>query len=231
MGIMDLFRSNEQQAASANAQQSLSQQPNHTGSVPTPSPEGKMPGTDQGNVDPLAVYAKMFDKATANTEEAPSFQLDPNVLSEVSSKLNFTQDISPELMQQATNGDANALIQIINAASQNAYKAALSHTSTLTDKFIGARTDYSMKNVGSKVKQELTNSALSNTPNYNHPVVKAQLNMVAESLSAQHPDATPQEIAQMAGRYIQDLASAISPQQTQQQQEANAGTDWSKYLS
>lgn len=231
MGIMDMFRSNPE-PQSGNFQQVAQDRPNHTGSTPTPPPDGKMVGTDQGNIDPLAVYAKMFDKATAESDDvAPSFQLDPKVLAEVSSKLNFTQDIPPDLMQQAMAGDSNALVQIINLAAQSSYKAALSHTSTLTDKFVGARTEHGLKNVGSKVKQELTNSALSGTPNYNHPVVKRQLNMVAESLSAQHPDATPQEIAGMAAKYIQDLAQAISPQAQQQAQAQTEEHDWAKYLS
>lgn len=231
-GIMDFFRGNSDTGVAQNQStpQPQPQQPQN----PAVGPDGKMPGSSQEPVNPLDAYAKMFEKATEGTEDTPpSFSLDPKVLGEVSSKLNFTQDVSPELMQQATAGDMNALIQVMNTVGQNAYKASLSHTSTLTDKFVGARTAHELKSVGPTVRKELTNSALASTPNYNHPVVKQQLNMVAESFARQHPDATPAEIAQMAGQYIQDLAAAINPQATtqQQQNEREGEIDWSKYLS
>lgn len=223
MSIMDFFRTQVTPQAAAPTQQAA---------APT-GENGKMPGSDQTTVNPLDAYAKIFDKVADKPEEAaPSFNIDPKVLNEVSSKLNFTQDISPELMQQATNGDSNALIQIMNQVAQSAYRASLSHASTLTDKFVGARTDHALKSVGSSVKKELTTSALSSTPNYQHPVVKEQLNRTAEAFAAQHPDATPQEIAKMAADYIQVLADAISPASNQQQTQKTAGEiDWSEYLS
>lgn len=237
MSIMDFFRSNEQQQASANQQQvnqqqASNQQPNHTGSSPQQPPNGQMPGTNQGEIDPLAAYAKMFERAEPKPEDAaPSFSLDPNVLSEVSSKMNFTQDIPQELMQQALNGDGQSLMKIINHAAQSAYKASLSHTSTLTDKFVAARTDHAMKNLAPVVKKELTSNALASTPNFQHPVVKQQLQMVAESIAAQHPDLPPQEVAQMAGKYITDLANAINPSSNKPTESEPTTTDWSKFFS
>lgn len=231
MSIMDFFRGGnnqqpqgQQQAAAAPAQ---GQAPNQSG-----QPNGQMPGTNQEPVNPLDAYAKMWAPIeNQNQEVAPSFNLDPKVLSDVSSKLNFAQDIPPEVMQAAAGGDANAMAQMMNMIGQNAYKAALSHTSSLTDKFVGARTEHAMKGLGGKVKSELTQTALSQTPNYKHPAVKQQLDMVAQQYAAQHPDATPDQVAQMSIKYITDLANALNPQSTKQEEAAAGEVDWAKYFS
>lgn len=224
MGIMDFFKTPAQPPA-ANApatnqpqQQQQQQQPN-----------GQMPGSHQEPVNPLDAYGKLFEKAQGEPDTPPSFNLDPKTLTEVSSNLNFTQDISPELMQQATSGDAAALIKLMNQVGQNAYKASLSHASALTDKFVGARTEHAMKGIGNHVKSELTATALSQTPNYNHPVIKRQLDETARAFAAQHPDATPDQIAQMSVKYVQDLANALNPQ-APKEDVTSSEVDWDKYF-
>lgn len=234
MSIMDFFRSgnSNEQAADSNASSQQQTAPAKPATPAAPAaPNAQMPGTNQEPVNPLDAYAKLFEKS-GNEDTPPSLNLDPAVLSDVSSKLNFTQDVSPELMQKATNGDMGALIDIMNKVGQNSYKASLAHNSALTDKFVGARTAHAMKGVGSTVRSELTNNALSTTPNYNHPVVKRQLDETARSFGAQYPDATPDEIARMSIQYINDLASAVSPkQQSKEEQAAKDGIDWDKYFN
>ena len=225
MSIMDFFSSK------APEQQAPAQQPMQSSAPATPpSTNGSTAqGTNEPS-NPLDVYAKMFEKV-AQPDVAPSLNLDPEVLSKVSSGMDFTHGVSQELMQKATSGDASALIEMMQMVGRNSYKAALSHQSALTDKFVGARTEHAMKGIGSHVKSEMTTNALAATPNYQHPVVKEQLNQLARQFSAQQPDATPDQVAGMAVKYMQDLAAAISPQQaTPQQQAAKSEVDWDKYF-
>lgn len=223
-GIMDFFRGSQQPA----------QQP---AAAPAPAaanpqqPNGVMPGTNQEPVNPIDAYAKIWEPIKQEEADvAPAFNLDPKVLTEVSGKLNFAQDISPELLQAATSGDGNAMLQLMNMVGQNAYKAALSHSSALTDKFVGARTEHAMKGLGKQVRSELTQTALSQTPNYKHPAVRKQLDMVASQFQAQHPDASPDEIAGMSLQYIQDLAQALNPSNPAQEQAPAGEVDWDSYF-
>ena len=245
MALFDIFKSADKPAP----QQQSNQQP--PAKVADGGQSNQPSGITNGMVDvnnqqqqqsqqpanPLDAFSGMFDNKDTNTEKAPSFSLPADTLNQVASSQNFLQGIDEALMTKAMSGDAKSFLEVINAATQNAYKASLTHGSTLTDNFINSRLDYEGKSLGSKVKSELTNSELgASTQNFNHPVVKAQLTQVAQGLAKQHPDASPAQIAQMARDYVTTLANAINPNSNNggspgnNQGEKAADTDWNKYF-
>jgi hypothetical protein len=197
--------------------------------------EGQMNGTNQTPANPLDAYQKMFDNAAkaGDGTSAPSFKLDPKVLAEVSSSMDFTKSIPQELMQKALTGDVASLMEVIKQSNQQAYRASLEHTSTLTDSFLNQRQTFEQSRVDKGVRNQLTQSELAQTPNYDHPVVKAELNRVAEQFARANPDASPQSIAKAAQQYLTDLHAAMNPT-TKQGGDSSIGDgqmDWSKYLS
>lgn len=245
MSIFDMFKSagnNQQQQ-----QQPNQQQPKTVAEgAPSNQPSGVTNGVADANnqqqqqsqppANPLDAFSGLFDNKNVNTEKAPSFSLPDDVLSKVASSQNFLQGVDEQLVQKALSGDAKSFMEVIGAATQNAYKASLAHGSTLTDNFINSRLDFEGKTLGSKVKSELTNSELgASTQNFNHPVVKAQLTQVAQGLAKQHPDASPAQIAQMARDYVTELANAINPNSNQgtpgnPQGQKAADVEWDKYF-
>lgn len=242
MSIMDLFRSapssdsnNNSSNSGANnstADPSKEGKQNLSDSNPTADANGKMPGTNDTPVNPLDVYAKMFENAAKNSDiQAPQFKLDPKVVDDVSSKLDFTQSVPPELMEKALTGDVKALLGVIQATTQNAYKTALQHGSSLTDTFINQRSEFDQNRINNGVKRELTSQALSDAPNFDHPVVKQELNRIASQFAKANPDASPQEIAKSAKAYITDLAAAMNPSSKTSDSTKGGEFDWSKYLS
>ncbi len=199
------------------AQQSPNGQPNQQTQGPGTMPNGGKDGSNtqqQAQPQPMDKFAKMFDNEGSQGDAAPTFNLDPKTLGEVADSQDFMQGIDPELMQKATSGDMQSLMQLMNNVGRNAYKASLSHGGTLSSKYVEAREQHTAKGLGSKVKGELTTAALSNIPSFKHPVVQRQLKETAERLSKLHPDAQPQEIANMAIEYVSELASAINPATT-----------------
>jgi hypothetical protein len=234
MGIMDMFRS----PPSTSSTEGQSQQPTPgKDSLSAPNPvvdaTGKIPGTEPLNQNPLDIYSKMFDNAANNSDiQAPTFKLDPKVLGDVSSKMDFTRGINPEVLTKATSGDVSALMDIIKTVGQNAYRTSLEHSTSLTDTFLTQRGEFEGKQVAKGVKNQLTSNELSNAPNYSHPVVKAELNRVAAQMSAANPDASPQEIAKAAQQYINDLSSALNPKASNgSPSDGNGDFDWTKYLT
>lgn len=189
--------------------------------------------TPQEPQNPLDAYAKLFDNANKSQQSdgPPSFNLDPETLTKVSGSLDFTQGIDPDLLSKATSGDSQAFLKIINQVGQRSYQAALHHGTTLTDKYVGARSEYDRKALPGHVRQSLTDHALSSIPNATHPVIKQQLKMISNQMQAANPDASPEEIAQAASKYIQDLAGALNPQQnsTQSNNQSEA-MDWAAYM-
>jgi len=196
---------------------------------------GKMPGSSSEPANPLDAYKSLWDNAgkPQQSEQAPSFNLDPKLVGEVSSKINFAEGIDQNMVQQALGGDIQAFMQVLNSVGRNAYSQSLQHGSTLTDKFVGARSEFEAKGLGSKVKGVLTEQAVGSIPNANHPVVKQQLRETAKMFAAQYPEASPQEIAQMAQKYVTDLASAFQTQnqgQEGQKQQQPQDTNWDTWL-
>lgn len=244
MSIMDLFKPAQQTQSTSTSTQSANQNQNNVGnnsgnndnlssSNNSTNSNGKMPGTDQEPVNPLDAYSKMFDNAAKNSDiQAPTFNLDPKVVDEVAGKMNFTQNLNPEIVQKAMQGDARAFMQAIQSASQAAYKAAIQHNTSLTDTFINQRSEYEKKQIDNGVHKQLTSQALSSAPNFSHPVIKQELNRVADQFSRANPDASPIEVAEAAKKYITDLSSALNPTtSTSSNQGKEAEMDWTKYLS
>lgn len=231
MGLMDMFRTN---ATSDAPPPATNQPPASTASNAPPGgvgSDGKMPGSNQEPVNPLDAYAKLWDTAgKADPDVPPAFTIDPKVLSEVSSTLDFTQGIPAETMTAAMTGDSKALMEVIKLSGQQAYKAALHHNTSLTDKFINARSQFDSKQLGSNVRKELTNSALDAIPNASHPVIKAQLKMTADAMAAANPDARPEEIAKAAQQYVLDLAKAMNPETKDTGAEKGGEIDWAQYM-
>lgn len=185
-------------------------------------------------VNPLDVYKNMFDTSKNAAEDvAPAFKLDDKVLNEVSGKLQFASGVNPELMQRAQGGDVNALIEMMNVVAQNAYKAAISHGTALTDTHLNSRAEYEKKTLGSKVKEQLISSQLADVPNANHPVVKAELARIASMLAKQNPDASAEQIKTEAVRYLKEVQAAMNPTDQSQQTQKTAGEidDWEAFLT
>ena len=232
MGIFDLFQAAPKPATPTPTPAPAATPTPTPAPTPTPGLDGKLPGTDQHPVNPLDAYAKLWDTPNADTTKPPAFTIDPTVLDKVSGGLNFTQGVAPELMQKATSGDMQALLEIMNHVGQQAYKASLNHSTTLTDKFVGARSEFDLRNIGSTVKQELTSTALqSSVPNASHPVVKQELSRIAKAMQSQNPDASPQEIADAAKQYFNTLYSAVNGPQSPTTPATPPGeVDWDNYF-
>ena len=214
MNVMDFFKAAPaaEAAKPAASVESTKAEPSTKAAEVTAANEANNPKKDTQN--PFDEYQKLFDNAATNSDiQAPSFSLDPKVIADVSSKMNFTQGLSPELLQKAKEGDAAAMFQLIQDVGRNAYRASLEHTTKLTDTHLGQRSEFESKKLRSGVREQLTNEALSSNPNYNHPVIKSELNRIAKQFagSNEYADASPQQIAEAARQYLNDLHSAMNP--------------------
>jgi len=231
-GIMDFFRAaqpkpqgqqpNQQpnnQGTQGNQNQQQNQQTTNTGNGGNVQGPGTMPNQNGNNQNAgvqqpatgIDRFSKMWDDTGSQSDTPPAFNIDSKILGEVASSQDFMQGIDPELMQKATSGDVQSLMQLMNHVGRNAYSRSLEHTSTLTDKFVGAREAHNAKSMSGNVRKELTTNALSSIPNFKHPVVQKQLKETADRLQKMHPDASPQEIVSMTTEYFQELMGAMNP--------------------
>jgi len=230
MNFFDMFKSAPTAAAATDPNATVVQPAALSATAPA-TVDGKIPEGTPTN--PLDEYKKMFDNSVKSSDiEAPSFKIDPAVLGKVSDTMDFTKGIDPELMTKALSGDAKSLLDVMQSVGRNTYKASLEHNTSLTDAHLSNRAAFERQSVDKGVKQQLTANALSTAPNYDHPVVKAELNRVANQFAQANPDASPTQIATAAQKYIADLQGALNPTKSPEQTQAESGeVDWSKYIS
>ena len=220
MSIMDIFKPAQAKPAPiATPTPSSESSASSSGAGTNVAPAGVDPNAmSKDTQNPFDSYQKMFDNAAKNSAiEAPSFSLDPKIVADVASKMDFTKGLNPELIQKATSGDAASMMQLIQEVGRNSYRASLEHATKLTDTHLGQRSEFESKRVKEGVRSQLTSDALSQgsdtNANLNHPVVKAELNRIAKSFanSPEYADASPQEIAKAAKQYMTDLHNALNP--------------------
>lgn len=234
MSIMDLFKSST--PASTSSTPALANGNTEPAKPAVAQPDPNNPAKVSEN--PFDIYQKVFDNAAKNSDiQAPTFSLDPKIISDVAGKMDFTRGIDQELIQKASGGDAGAMMQLIQETGRNAYRASLEHATKLTDTHLGQRSEFETKNLRKGVKEQLTSDALSQgNANLNHPVIKAELNRIAKQFAAspEYADASPAEIAQAAKQYMTDLHAAMNPADPSKTKEGKAKAtevDYMKYIT
>lgn len=217
-----------QQGANSPAQQSQQgMQPNGN-----PTPNSNVNGSNQA-VDPMAAYATMFTNDPNKQGEAPpNFSIDAKVLDTVTGQMDFTRGVDPAIMQKAMGGDMQSFMDIMNHVGREAYKNSLNHSSTLTDKFVNMREEYSGKKLPKLVREELTMGEITGSAGSTSPIVRQQLAEIARKYQAANPDASPQQVAAAAKQYVADLYKQTHPSESPSlQSNANQGTDWDAYFN
>lgn len=214
--------------------------------------QGQNTGVDnsgQQAVNPLDAYAGLFNTAAKKPgqqgmeDEAPHFQLAPEVITKAAGSIDFLSSIPKELQEKLSvegGPDLQTMMEVINHAARQAYTNSLSHLSPLIDKFHDVREQHGQKHLGKHIRNQLTENTVESLPQANHPAIKEGLKLVSRSIASQHPDAPPQWVAEQAYNYFISIAQALAPEKFS----GNAGNgrasgqgaetledfDWDSYL-
>lgn len=211
------------------------QQPNNQGQQgASNNPAGpQQKDGSNGVADPAALYAKMWDNATNKPDAPPSLKMDDKILGEVAGGLSFTKDIPPELMQKATSGDMQSLVQLMEHVGRSSYQASMRHNAAVTDAFVGQRDAYSGKQLSGHIQRELTMGGLFSGAQGKIPdFAKKQFTDIADRYRNANPDASPEEVQTAVKDYITQLSQFANPQSAQQSQNSQPqAVDWDKWAS
>lgn len=220
-----------QQAQPANSQVAPEAQAAQTAPIP---PAG-------GPQNPLDTFTNYF-KPQARDPKAPVAPtlrdpllapLDPAKFKEQVAQANFTQGISPELMQKAISGDVAAFSEAINSAAREAFSAAaqLSHglaenaTRTGLERMDGM-IDGRIKNYNVRT-QGVSNSALG------HPAVAPMVQAMKVQIAQANPSLSPMEIQQQAEQYFEQVSTVLQSSKQAANPPAPTGpkeTNFASYL-
>jgi len=155
---------------------------------------------------------KIDPAAKVDNPEAQGLQLTDEVLDKVIPSIDFSQGLSPEVQQKIAAGDGNAILEAIKQAGAVAYKTAMQHNSALVNANLDARFKALEPTIQKSVNSNLTSNALASLPNASNPVVKAELDRVAQQLRTKYPEASNQWIAEQTNTYLLELGKQLTPE-------------------
>jgi len=156
----------------------------------------------------------------------------PEVLSEVTPKLQFTDGIDPTVMAKFQEGDVGAMQAVMEHMSKQAYSTAMQHSLALVNSNLDTRASLLPDKINSSIRSNLTDSAVlaSGVPNSASPTVQRELKRVAGQFREANPNATPQEIAHATQAYFRELQSAMSPQPTPKGTPTQSAAEWDNWF-
>lgn len=199
---------------------------------------GQTPGQQQAPAapqDPLAAFAKMFDNTpNGDAPKAPEFKLSPDAIKQAASGLDFADTVPKDLMERIKADDPTAIAELVNNLGRKLYSTSLEHNSLLTDRFVGARSEFDRKSYGSDVNKTLAKNSLKSIAEQS-PVAAAHLQRIADDLYSKNPDATPQWIEEQTKRFFVDMARMANPEAFGQPNDPSQRgkaqeTDWDEFF-
>ncbi len=122
---------------------------------------------------------------------------------------NFAAAIPAELLNKAAAGDATALGQAINQASQAAFAAGTQLTHGLVEH--GSRTAAERLDgtLGVRLRNQQISMQNVDNPVLQHPAVAPLVGIVKAQIANQNPQATPQEVLAATTEYFTNMVGAF----------------------
>jgi hypothetical protein len=194
-------------------------QPVQTGNPTDPgNPAALIDPSKQGAGSPLEQFKTLWeapDPKTIPTPQSliPTMNVDPAEIVKKAKTVNFGAAISPDKLELAAKGDAQALAHVINEAAQSAYaQGALAAVEISKAGF--RHMDTTMQNgyLAGEVRKATIKNEFANdlSPILNNPALLPLVNMMETQFTAKYPNATPAEIKQMASDYMVGAAGEIA---------------------
>ena len=192
------------------------------------------------SANPLDAFKDIWKPAEPNKDAAPtnSFaNIDPAKIMEAAGKVNFTQSITPELMQKINaggEGAMQAMLEAMNKVGQASFAQAMQASIAINNRSLAeARQQFSSELPGMFKRQALSDSLRTENPAFSHPAAQPILEALQTQLTQKYPNATSGELAQMARDYLANFNAAANPTKessAQQQSQQSTEPDWEKFM-
>jgi hypothetical protein len=171
--------------------------------------EPKKPGSElDGFKDLFTIDPKKPQPKDPFSE--PLLSLDPTKIAAAISKMEFAQQIPPELAQKALQGDVGSLQQILNHQGRSVYAAAFQAFTGIMENAFKKNNDRMSSSLGDKFRNFQISSTQSTNPVLNHPAVQPVLSSMRDLIARQDPNLHPTEVAKKAEDWFLSTNKALS---------------------
>lgn len=226
-----------QAAATATNDPAKMQQPQQTAQSAQTAPNGVVPANSSGE-SPLDKFKDVWQP----TQTDPNAQKGPQPITaeqimEAAGKVDFTKVLSQEELAKVAAGGqeaVGALASILNKTMQTSYgHSALAATKLVEQAVSQAEERFAAKLPTIINQQSSKNALLSENPAFKNPAVSPIVEMIHSQLTEKYPNATPNEIAQMAKEMMAGAAQVFNPNATiaaAEKSKQPQSEDWSSYM-
>lgn len=192
--------------------------------------------------DPLEQFKNLWEneqnpQQQQETQFSVYSQLDPKKVFESAGRANFTNVVTPELMQAAQQGGeagVAAMVTAMNAVAQQVFAQSTLATTKLIDNALGKNRDHIIGELPKHITKNLvTNELRTSNPLFNNPAVSPVISALESQFVTKFPNASPSEITKMAQQYILNLGDLFSPKQQPATgpQDNKGQEDWEAFLN
>ena len=205
------------------------------------APNGVIPADGQkpGDQSPADKFNTLWDPIKTE-EPKPGEQsqgLTPEKMLEAAAKVDFRKVLDPQSLAKIQAGGEEAtaaLADLLNKTAQQVYGQSIVVSQKLVERAVEEAKGEFASRIPSFVKNQTAQEALiSANPAFKNPAVAPVVASVQAQLQQKYPNATAQEIAQLAQDYFKQAAQAFAGQPTTpaSDNKSTAGDfDWDSWI-
>lgn len=216
------------------AQQTPSMQAQQSGKTDA---NGVVPQGSQAPASPLEQFKEVWQPPTQVEEEPNSFSATPEKIMEAAGKVDFTRILSKEALAKVQGGGdeaIQALAGLLNQTAQAVYGQSTVAASKIVEQALSQAEQKFAGKVPGLVNQKAAQAKLlANNKALSNPAVAPIVDMIQTQLAAKYPNATSDELADMASEMMKGAAQVFSPAPapSQANKPVNSDQDWSDFLN
>ena len=210
--------------------------------IPPPStvtpPAASTAPSPPADLSPLAEYKSLWEPSTTpnvdGTLPANMFAgADPAKMLEAARKVDFSKSIPPEVLAKITAGGpdaAAAFAQALNDVSQRAYAQSSFASTKIVEAALAKFQEGLDSRLPSQIKKHQVSDSLRElNPALTHPAAAPIMEALQSQFSVKYPNATTNELRDMASDYLTKFAGVITP--PKQEAKTPASEDWDSYFA
>jgi hypothetical protein len=190
------------------------------GKNPTAGEQPNSPGMEKGgaseaNSSPLDPFKDLWHPnkdASGEGKTADGGTKTPPAgtnFADIAGKLDFSRSLNPELVTKALSGDSASFSQIINQVARSAFATSAKTSEQLIAKVRKEIVEEISGSLPGKFKEFSLQDRSFKNPALKHPAVAPMLEAIKAQIAVKHPDATTDELTNMAEEYVSAAVKAM----------------------
>lgn len=190
---------------------------------------------------PLDNFKDLWNTTDKKDPQDTSYfgSIDGDALLTNAQKMDFLKDITPEqraAMEAGGPEGMQAMLAAMAKVSQRNYAQSAYTTTQLIEKALASAEERFQRSLPTHIRNHTANTLIQDDPAFKHPAAKPMVDMLVGQFQTKFPNATPNEINQMAKDYFKDFVATVqggpSPLNPNRNKQAGTdGDDWEDFFN